>query len=161
MCELEFCDRPPRSGRQPLCEGHYYQKRRGKPFTPLAFRGYTSCSVEGCERPNKSSMCAMHEARVRRHGDPHKVIAAADRNLPSGEGSATWNPEGSYAAVHQRLRSQRGSASSHECSCGSPARQWAYVGPREPGDRSPWSTDLLLYEAMCIPCHKKMDLANL
>lgn len=160
-CALDYCDRPPRSGSEPLCEGHYYQRRRGRPFTPLQERGFTECSIEGCDRPPRGRYCPMHYTRIRRHSDPDAFTPHSERDFPRGELSPAWNAEGSYWAVHQRLRRERGVASSYACSCGAPARQWAFIGERGPGERMPWSTDLSLYEPMCVPCHKAHDISAL
>jgi hypothetical protein len=161
ICPLDFCERSSRSGREPLCEAHYYQRRRGKPFTPLQRRNHTECWVVGCENVPRGRFCTMHEARFQRHGDPECVVAPKDRMIRRGECSATWNEQGSYAATHQRLRRALGSASSSVCACGADARQWAYIGPRATGERQPWTPDLSQYRAMCVPCHKVMDLERL
>lgn len=34
-CSFEGCDKPPKSSKQPLCTGHYYQQRRGQELRPL------------------------------------------------------------------------------------------------------------------------------
>lgn len=65
-----------------------------------------------------------------------------------------------YWTVHRRLAEQFGPATIHDCSCGRQAAQWAYTGPREPGERHPFSTDLSLYEAMCGRCHSRFDRAS-
>ena len=65
----------------------------------------------------------------------------------------------SYRAVHTQLQKTRGSAKAYNCECGQPADQWAYVGPREGGERRPYSADLSLYEPMCTVCHRKYDTA--
>ena len=37
-CSFEGCDKPPKSSKQPLCTGHYYQQRRGEELRPLRKR---------------------------------------------------------------------------------------------------------------------------
>ncbi len=65
-----------------------------------------------------------------------------------------------YAGVHQRLNRERGSAKALDCAaCGRPAEQWAYTGPRQAGEKQPYSTNLDLYEPQCVRCHKRYDLA--
>lgn len=164
MCSFDGCSKPPRSGSEPLCEGHYGQRRRGVPLSPLKEKVRVKnlvCAVNDCDGEARGTYCVMHYARIRRHGDAGVVIHQRDRALPRGEDHFKWNSEGSYAATHQRLKKVRGAASAQTCACGEPAQQWAYTGPRTPGETEPWSADLGLYVAMCTPCHKVMDLGLL
>lgn len=159
-CPLDYCNRPSRSGREPLCEGHYYQRRRGREFAPLIERveGDT-CIIEGCDKPRgRSRYCPKHRARIERHGDPNKVIHQRDRAIPSGSDHPNWLDDPDYRQWHQRLRRMNGSATKQVCPCGKPAAQWAYTGPREPNERLPYRVDVTLYTAMCVPCHKTYDL---
>lgn len=161
-CEYEGCERETRSANAEWCEGHYYQLRRGTELRPLKpyVRGPRVCSVEGCETViPKWYLCSKHAKRVRVHGDPHAYIPHSERNMPTGEANHNWTgAEASYSAVHQRLRNQRGPAKEKTCPCGEPARQWSYIGARQNDERLPYSSDLSLYEARCVPCHKKSDM---
>lgn len=65
-----------------------------------------------------------------------------------------------YGQVHAQLALVRGPATAHDCACGRPAKEWAYTGPREPGERWPFSDDLSLYEPMCRRCHVRFDRAS-
>lgn len=64
---------------------------------------------------------------------------------------------GTYAAVHQRLRARRGSASSHPCSAPGCSRQatrwsWNHEGPSahsEVSKEKVWGLDLDTYVPMC------------
>lgn len=164
-CSLDYCDKSPRSSREELCEGHYYQRRRGKPFTPLRpakFEGDT-CHIEGCEKPRKGKFCTMHAARIRRHGDPSKVIGQNEIARLHGPDNPMWQEAPSYSAWHQRLNRAKGPASRHECSegCGAKAAQWSYVGPREPNRRKPYEIDFSLFVPKCVKCHKRYDLAKI
>lgn len=105
----------------------------------------------------------MHEARVRRHGDPSKVIGQSEIARLRGPDNPMWQESPSYSAWHQRLNKAKGPASQHQCSqgCGSEASQWAYVGDRDPEERMPFETDLTKYEPMCVPCHKSRDLSRM
>jgi hypothetical protein len=164
-CELHYCSQPVRSPGSELCEGHYAQRRRGKPFAPLKVRRLDGeiCYVSDCtNKRTKGRWCAKHEARIRRHGDPDQVMHQRDRNIPKGEAHPFWNHQGSYVAVHLRLRKARGRAKDHECvECQTPARQWALTHNRDKAlsaPQGPFSLNLDDYEPMCVRCHKTMDM---
>lgn len=166
-CELHFCAKPVRPGNGTLCEGHYNQRRKGRPFSELRPRRISGgCGIDGCEKERKRGRyCAMHTARVHRHGDPDAMVHQRDRNLPRGSAHANWTGENAtYNAVHFRLRNKRGKPSEHSCfECGEAAKQWAFYHNRGAGIASeygPYSVSLEDYEAMCVPCHKRMDLAH-
>ncbi|HET9118319.1 MAG TPA: hypothetical protein VFN75_09665, partial [Pseudonocardiaceae bacterium] len=59
-----------------------------------------------------------------------------------------------YSTRHKTLARIRGSASNHLCPCGSKAGEWAQVHGTEGSD---YDND---YVAMCVPCHRKYDVAN-
>ena len=164
MCTLDYCPTQGRNkGGAGLCEAHYYQQRRGRPLAPIQLRTGSEgdpCDAPGCETPRRRGRyCPMHAARVARHGDPSVAIRTEDRNMPTGPNNPMWTTTPRYHTVHQRIYRARGPASAQTCSCGSQARHWAYVGPREAGDYAPYSSDLSQYQAMCVPCHKAFDLA--
>jgi hypothetical protein len=76
-----------------------------------------------------------------------------------------YNHEGSFSAIHQRLRKIRGLATNYACvDCGKPAQHWSYdhACPDERRDFKlglPFSIDLDHYQPRCVPCHKRLDLA--
>lgn len=174
MCDLDWCARAGRNrSGSGLCEAHYYQKRRGKPFTEVVqhLPLDTECVVEGCiETGFAGRLCPKHEARVRRHGDPHKVIPHHERAYRRGEESALWTgDDATYSAAHQRVRKLRGRASDAPCvDCGAAAAQWSY-DRNDPNEKSGeyqgrptvYSTDADHYSPRCVPCHKRFDLAAL
>lgn len=164
-CELPYCSREATRLKRTLCEGHYYQQYKGKEFTPLIERiTGDRCQVEGCDAARGSGRyCRKHDARIRRHGDPHFVIHQRDRALPRGEDHPGWVEDPGYRLAHQRIRSSKGSASRHACAngCGRQARQWAYSAPRGSEDRMPFSTDPDDYVPLCIRCHKGMDIGRI
>jgi hypothetical protein len=57
------------------------------------------CSIDGCEKPARrgSSLCPMHYARVRRHGDPHYVRQV---RLCSVDGCGQKHQQHGYCVVH-------------------------------------------------------------
>lgn len=73
--------------------------------------------------------------------------------------------EDGYQRIHARLYRERGAASGFSCSCGSPAKEWAYqysAGASEKRSRkgSPYSDDPEDYAPMCTACHQKFDIAS-
>jgi hypothetical protein len=157
-CSFIDCDNPARSGGQSLCEGHYSQQRRGQPLRPLVYgiKNCDPCLIDGCEKPGRTrGLCAMHDRRMRVHGDPDKVIPHKERAWRHAEEHQSWIENPTYNAVHRRLRKYRGKATEHLCGCGAQAQAWAYVGVRD-GDR-PYSTNLDDYKPMCWPCHVEYD----
>jgi hypothetical protein len=101
----------------------------------------------------------MHYTRLRRQGDV--AIVGSPRRAFGAENSAWIGDKATYRTVHNRIRYQRGSASEQVCSCGAPARHWAYdhADPEERiGPDGPYSLDLDRYAALCVPCHKRLDL---
>lgn len=159
-CSVNDCLNEARRCRASLCEKHYYRKRRTG-STDLPERVPISalpCTVDGCANPRKTraGYCGMHHERTRRHGSP---------DITYGNGRWTGS-RATYDAIHQRLRGERGRASTHQCiDCGKRAAQWSYGHARGPGYREcevgPYSVDLTDYDPRCVSCHKKFDLAHL
>lgn len=152
-CEIDGCEKPGTRLANKWCEMHYMRDRRhGDPLQVQAIT--VGCSVEGCERKHAANgLCHTHDVRRQKWGDPSVVRRPR------------WNSPLGYSGVHQLLRAQRGSATKHPCvTCGGPAKQWAYLHT-DPDQREsewgPYSLDLEHYTAMCVPCHKRFDLARL
>lgn len=62
-----------------LCDGHYQQRKAGKPLVPLQQTG-SVCRVDGCEAAYEAKgYCAYHYERWRASGDPE----APSRKEPS------------------------------------------------------------------------------
>jgi len=70
--------------------------------------------------------------------------------------------DATYLTVHERLRTDRGSARQYECSnCASPAFHWAYdhTDPDElMSAYGAYSLNPERYHPYCVPCHKAFDL---
>lgn len=68
-----------------------------------------------------------------------------------------------YTSAHQRVYRAHGVARTRRCGCGRQASHWAYQhnDPNELRTPSglPYSGDPECYAAMCVPCHKILDLA--
>lgn len=105
-------------------------------------------------------LCIKHYTRLLRRGSVDIALPH-----PSGPAHVQWRGDAvSYFAVHERIKRKLGSAKNYQCACGQPARQWAYdrTDPNELRDATgPYSTDLNRYQPMCVPCHKRMDLAHI
>lgn len=118
-----------------------------------------TCPFDGCGRPSRTRtepLCETH------YGQRHRGLTLQPIRVGhSGPANGRWSDAAGYFAIHQRLTTQRGPAKDQICSsCGSPARQWSYVGPRLPNERMPFSEDLTQYEPMCFSCHNKADAAK-
>jgi hypothetical protein len=150
----EVCGR--QTSRKTLCEAHYYRLRRTGSVGDAAIQtGDQGCSVDGCDRKHRAhDLCSLHWARKRRNGTTELLPAVGPR-APRWAGD-----EVGYGGAHQRVRRERGPASDHTCPCGEPAGQWAIDHARAPlsEDGMPYSPNPQDYTAMCVPCHKRMDL---
>lgn len=105
-------------------------------------------------------MCGKHLERHRKYGTATEV--------PHYRGEPSWsNPnwrgnKAGYNAVHTRIRTLNGPASSHECAdCGMPAQHWSYnhcCDEEAHSTEGPYCHHPEHYEPRCVPCHKLHDL---
>lgn len=67
----------------------------------------------------------------------------------------------SYDGAHKRVTKARGRASAHCCAmnCGRQAAHWSIV--RTDSAPMPHSPDPQDYRPLCVPCHKRYDMAAL
>lgn len=172
-CSVADCVRE--SKIRGYCGKHYQRWRKhGDPLYEPTKKG---CRVEGCSRPHQArGYCKTHWSRWGRNQSADKintcVICKTEFQPPKGKPNrqtcsieclgalrswGLWMKKPSYTAVHHRVKAMRGPASSYLCTCGKPARDWAYTGPREPGERFPFADDASLYIALCKDCHGKLD----
>lgn len=149
-CVVDGCERPTRRPGSPHCDTHYFRLYR----TGSLDRTPTQqvCTVEGCDRKHKArGWCAAHYLAWRTHGTP---TPARPASLDVG-----------YSHAHRRVAKQRGPARTHQCgACRRPAAHWAYTHDcpdEQQGVEGPYSGDVARYEALCVPCHKRSDLARL
>jgi hypothetical protein len=111
-------------------------------------------------KPGPATTCACGK---RKYSGTKTCADCRDR---SGENNPKWRGDqvGNRAA-HQRVIKLRGNATSYLCEhCCGPAVHWAYDhrDPQElPSDDGPYSTDPDRYMPLCVPCHKRFDLAYL
>lgn len=64
-CQVDACERPVHMKRDQLCNAHYLQRRRGKPFGPVrrtkVIYKSTACAFEGCDKPAHAlKLCSSH-----------------------------------------------------------------------------------------------------
>lgn len=63
-CRVDNCTRPIHLKRDRLCNAHYLQQRKGKPFTEprkTVPHGSKDCSFEGCDKPMSArTYCTSH-----------------------------------------------------------------------------------------------------
>jgi len=121
------------------------------------------CVIEGCESPVDNAggkdMCCKHYQRWRKHGDP-SVVGKGGASLAL-ESNPNWSgDDATYAAVHLRLRRQRGRADQHSCvDCGKRAAHWSYPHTTPTPGPMPYSVNLSDYEPRCASCHRRLDNA--
>lgn len=127
-----------------------------------------TCTVDSCEAKHVGhGFCNKHLKRWHVHGNPLKTLPGGGAR-GSGPDHAMWRGDQvTYAGFHQRLRVLRGPATNHACEhCGRPATHWAYnhsdpheIAGEDRGKPRPFSTDPNCYLSLCVPCHKRFDLA--
>jgi hypothetical protein len=171
ICEVEDCPKTKRSSVNLYCEMHYCRLRRTGTLAATRMFPYPEvCLAEGCSRkPNSHGYCGMHATRIKRHGDPHIVIAVEDRQFLRGSAAPRWLPDDvvDYRTIHMRLRHFIGSARTMQCAdCGErPAVHWSY-DHQDPDERMtpdgvPYSIRPDHYQPRCASCHKFYDHAHL
>ena len=162
-CSVGDCSRPTRSARAELCNTHYFRVRRTGSTGPAEIwdRQRKPCAMDDCdEQAAGYGYCNRHYLRVRSHGDPTYVTPR------TGETASRWRGDAvGYHGAHDRVRDNRGSASRFACiGCGQAALHWAYdhADPDELLDpEGPYSAKVEHYQPMCVPCHKRFDLARI
>lgn len=170
-CTFPGCEKPRRTPGSALCKMHYHRQYRGvqmdgPPRKPEPNRT-GRCAVNGCEKPPTGRYCEMHRARIQRHGNTDWIGPVRRR----GPAHHKWLENPRYHTVHDRLNRWRGPASGCE-QCGdtdpSAEYQWALDWEKAGGavlmdDAAgcAFSADVAHYISLCVPCHKRMDLARL
>lgn len=164
------CQRPAARGRKGMCEAHYFRLYRtgsvGSKEVHLKKAPGTPCAAPGCKAtPKRTTLCAKHAARMRRHGDFDTVNKPDPR---FGANNPTWiGDTASYRTMHNRIKYAKGPAASHPCSrgCGSQGHEWAY-DHKDPDEKicltgeatgCLFSTKIEHYVPMCRSCHRTHD----
>lgn len=152
--------------RSGMCSMHYSRFiKTGSPgaAAPGRVLGQVGCLIEECPNPHRArGYCTKHYKNLRTTGDP----ASKSKGRP-GELSPRWLSVPTYAAVHGRLKTQRGKATRFLCVCGASARQWSY-SHNDPdqlwevvgGYLLPYSADINHYDPLCTYCHRQRDVEN-
>jgi hypothetical protein len=166
VCSVEECEAPVRSND--YCYAHYMKAwRYGTPtpqhpprWTDLRGQRFGGLVVEGRVKGAWACRCDCGAETVVRAGDLNRGTA-----MSCGDSSHRYQETVGYTAMHQRVRSERGKASTYPCvDCGGQAAHWSYdhldqdqqVEDKE-GQALPYSLDVNHYEPRCVPCHKRYD----
>ena len=125
------------------------------------------CSIEGCDRGGRMArgMCMRHYNRWHKWGDPLVL------HRPGVKQGSVLRPVVGYNGAHDRVRSEKGSASEHPCAeCHRPAQHWAYDhsdpdqliwdGSNGRNKGQAYSLKPDHYLPMCVPCHKASDISQ-
>lgn len=156
-CSYEGCENPLRA--RGWCATHWARWRKhGTPDGAPPRAVHAECVIPDCggkPRSKHAEYCEMHYGRVRRQGDPHKVLRVSGDCTVDGCSEAAFFIRGlcrkhdsrlkrnghfdllvhhawtgdsvTYFAMHRRLRSARGRASDYLCvDCGRRGQQWSY-----------------------------------
>lgn len=157
VCSVDGCDRPRKFNSvgqfYALCSPHRWrQQRYGDPLAGSPVGVKPSCLVPDCTDKHKAfGYCLTHYRRWKKTGDP---LGLRDNTGPR-------KLDVGYMGAHYRVRTAKGLASAHACSCGSQAAHWAY-DHNDPDERkSPeglaFSLDANHYIPMCVSCHRTFD----
>lgn len=167
-CELPDCDKP-RYQKRSMCASHFMkQYRYGDPYfkqvikhTDLTGQRFGSLTAISWSKNRWTCRCDCGATTTARTGDLNRGTVKS-----CGNQAIHWrSTELGYAAMHQRLRTDRGPATRHRCvDCNNPAEQWSY-DHADPDERTedgmPYSLQVEHYQARCVRCHKRFDLAQL
>jgi hypothetical protein len=176
-CSLDGCERE-RYQYQKMCVQHHSRwYRYGDPYHKpgpryVDLRGQRFGTLVVRERVGNRWLCDCDCGGTR---------LAGTSGLNRSGGKSTCNSKSvrsahyrvevpGYTGAHDRVRTQRGSASTYPCCvCGGAASQWAYdhgdpdeataVGPG--GSVLHYSVKPQHYDPMCISCHKNYDLERI
>lgn len=143
----------------------YVPAKRG-PSIDLTGQRFGHLTVQRYDQHSKRWICDCEcgTTCARRTGELNR---SADHSCGSTQKHRRRDNSG-YTAAHDRVRADRGTAQEHRCAapgCRNQAHHWAYdhSDPRQSVDPTcgPFSLDTSRYRALCVPCHKRVDLARL
>ena len=170
MCNVDGCTKPVR-GKTGLCYAHYMRKYRygsptaerpkDRPHIDLTGRVFGDLTVVRYVSPGRwVCTCSCGATATPLTGDLNRgnAVSCGDRTAHQRRDVC------GYFAAHNRVTSDKGKASTHECvDCGRPAAHWSYdhADPEVLIDSRlgiPYSMDPDHYQPRCVPCHKTYDL---
>lgn len=103
-CSVSDCSNFARSGNAEYCEKHYYRLRRTGSLNAKPWHKRGRCTIEGCGKPEfHRSLCSMHAARVRRHGDPQVTHRPRQRGTCVLPGCSRPKESRGMCELHARI----------------------------------------------------------
>lgn len=171
-CKVNGCMK--NVSRKGFCYGHYMKDWRYGTPTPeheprwenLSGQKYGSLTVIDRQGKHWRCSCACGRETMVLTGDLNRGSVQTCGNRATHMRAEVVG----YTTVHERLKSDRGSASSYACAdCGNPAQHWSYdhADPNELVDFKltsrgiAYSLDQNRYQPRCVPCHKIFDLERI
>lgn len=169
-CIVERCTTPTK--RAGYCYSHYMRNwRYGTPtptfaprFEDIRGQRFGTLTVTARTGSRWTCECDCGETRTLSAGDLNRTRDGITCGTPGRH----LSPDAGYTAAHDRVRRDRGSASTHACiDCDQPAAHWSYMHD-DPDERTqnvrglelPYSLDPDHYAPRCVSCHKRFDLGR-
>lgn len=167
LCELPECNSP-RYQTHRLCGSHYMKLYRHgdprweQPTRSIDLAGQRFGALVAIERADAKHWTCVCDCGRERRVRTWCLTAGQTKSCTFGHRRL---PAVAYSAAHQRLATDRGPASDHDCTdCGGVAQQWSY--DHEDADdlvstEGAYSLTQSHYFPRCVPCHKRFDLGRL
>lgn len=163
-CAVDECERDHYA--RGYCNSHYgHLLRHGTP-TPVKEETFCHCGKTAVSR----GMCKSHYMRDYYQRNPDKLERLRELSRayvrPDNLPLKPVKEVVTYWQAHKRVSAQRGKPTTHTCSCGAQAKQWALIHGRGTHEQTirgydlPYSLDVDDYQPMCVPCHKRYDLGR-
>lgn len=171
-CSVTGCSKQVR-GKTGWCYGHYMKNwRYGTPTPEHATRivdiaGSRFGTLTVVARIENKWRCECDCGRTR-------IVSAGELNRTGSANTCGYRPahrcdNPTYSAAHDRIRTDCGPASLHQCQdCGNRAAHWSYDHEDPDEMHEMIGSTLVAYSAnqshyapRCVPCHKRYDLGRL